>query len=99
MNDVLHANIFFLIASIATIAFVILTCVVMYYVIKILKSIQAIIKRIEDGSDMIAEDVSAMRTFIRGGGLVASIVGLVSAKRRTKKRSSAEAQEATSDES
>jgi hypothetical protein len=99
MNDVLHANIFFLIASIATVAFAILTCVVMYYVIKILKSIQAIIKRIEDGSDMIAEDMSAMRQFVTSGGLVAHLIGLVSTKHRAKKRSSTKVHDETSDES
>lgn len=85
MNEILHANIFFIIASAATIAFAIMVCVAMYYVIKILASIQAIVARVEEGSDVIAEDVAAMRNFVKGGGLVSSIVSFVSGKPRARK--------------
>ncbi|MFM2424298.1 MAG: hypothetical protein RLZZ70_689 [Candidatus Parcubacteria bacterium] len=86
MNEVLHANIFFLIASIATIVFAVMVCVAMYYVIKILASIQAIVARVEAGSDVIAEDISAMREFVAGGGLVSSVLGLFAPKRTTTRR-------------
>ncbi len=86
MNEVLHANVFFIIASVATVAFAIMVCIAMYYVIKILASVQAIVARVEEGSDVIAEDVAAMREFVKGGGLVSSIVSFVSGKPRTRKR-------------
>ncbi len=86
MNEILHANIFFIIASIATVAFAIMLCIAMYYVIKILASVRAIVARVEAGSDIIAEDVATMREFIKGGGLVSSIVGLVSSKSRARKK-------------
>lgn len=77
MNEILHANIFFFIASIATIAFSVLVCIAMYQVIKILKSIRALLERIEAGSDVIAEDVAAVRNFVVKGGLISHLLSLV----------------------
>jgi len=87
MNEVLHANIFFLIASIATVAFAILVCVAIYHVIKILVAVRTIVERIAAVSDMIAEDIGAMRDFVTSGSLVTYIIGLVSGKRRGRTRS------------
>ena len=61
MNEVLHANIFFLIASIATVVFCILISIILYHVLKIIKSLRSIIERIEAGSERIAEDVANVR--------------------------------------
>ena len=76
MNEVLHANIFFVIASVATVAFAIMVCVAMYYVIRILISVRAIAKRIEEGSDMIAEDITSVRNFVVQGGLISHLMSL-----------------------
>jgi hypothetical protein len=96
MNEVLHANIFFIIASVASVAFAIMVCIAMYYVIKILASVQAIVARVEEGSDVIAEDVAAMREFVKGGGFVSSLVSFVSGKPRSHKRAR-RAKDATED--
>lgn len=85
MSEVLQANIFFFIASAATVLFAIMVCIVLYYVIKILVAIRAIVERIEAGSDVIAEDVSAMREFVKSGGLVAYLINRVTPKRRSTK--------------
>jgi hypothetical protein len=88
MTEILHANIFFFIASIATILFSILLCVAMYLVIKILVSIRAILDRIEAGSDMIAEDIQAARDFVAGGGLISHLIGFVTRAGGGRKRRS-----------
>ena len=94
MSEILQANIFFLIASIATIIFSIMACVAMYLIIKILVSIRAILARIEAGSDLIADDILAARAFVAGGGLISHLISFVaraggsrskSRTRRTKK--------------
>lgn len=77
MTEILHANIFFFIASLATITFAIMVCIVLYLVIKILVSIRAILARIEAGSDMIAEDIQAARDFVAAGGLISHLIGFV----------------------
>ena len=87
MTEILHANIFFFIASIATIVFAIMVCIVMYLVIKILISIRAILARIEAGSDMIAEDIQAARNFVAGGGIISHLISFatrVGGGRRTR---------------
>lgn len=91
MTEILQANIFFFIASLATIVFSILACVAMYLVIKILVSIRAILARIEEGSEQIAEDIQSARAFVAGGGLVSHLISLfvrtqsTSAKARAKR--------------
>jgi hypothetical protein len=77
MSEILHANIFFFIASIATIAFAIMGCIAMYHVIKILKSLRTLMEKIEDGSDMIAEDITTMRDFVFKGGMISHLMRLV----------------------
>ena len=71
MNEILHANIFFVIASIATVIFCILLSVILYHVMKIMRSIRSIIERIEAGSEVIANDVANVREMIAGGGMLA----------------------------
>jgi hypothetical protein len=76
MNEILHANIFFLIASIATVCFCLLISFLLYQLIKILQSIRFILNRIEEGSEMIAEDLSNLRQVIMQGGVVSRLMGL-----------------------
>lgn len=67
MNEILHANIFFMIASAATVCFSILVCIALYHLIKIMKSIRVIIDRVEEGTAVLAEDIDALReTFFHG---------------------------------
>ncbi len=77
MTEILHANVFFFIASIATIVFAILICIAMYQVIKILRTVRTLLERIETGSDVIAEDLSSMRNFIMKGGFISHLMGMI----------------------
>ena len=87
MNEVLHANIFFVIASVATVAFCILTCIILYHVIKITKSVRSIVERVEAGSEAIAKDVAQVREFVASGGLFSRIIKFfMGAQTETKRR-------------
>jgi hypothetical protein len=90
MNEVLHANIFFLIASIATVIFSILACMILYQVIKITKVIRSILERIESGSEKIAKDVAHVRSLVSNGGVVSRVitffVGATGAGRRSRSK-------------
>lgn len=78
MNEVLHANIFFVIASIATVIFSIITCFILYQVYKIVKLVRSILERIESASEVVAKDVSEMRSFVtNGGGFFARILNII----------------------
>ena len=96
MTEVLHANIFFVIASIATVLFTVLLCIALYHVIKIIKSIRRIVERVEEGSEVLAEDIEHIRSFVLEGSLISQIVrffmGGISGRSR-KQRGSSEDEE------
>ncbi len=77
MDEVLHANIFFLIASIATVVFCVLISLILYHVLKITKSLRSIIEKIEAGSERIAEDVANVRQLVASGGIFSKIFQFV----------------------
>lgn len=77
MNEILHANIFFIIASVATVIFCVLTCLILYQVLKIIKSLRSIIERIEAGSEVIAEDVAHVRELIASGGMFSRAIQFI----------------------
>lgn len=64
MSEILQANIFFFITSIAVIVFTFLLSVALFHFIKILKSVRKIMERVEVESEAIADDVERLRVFI-----------------------------------
>ncbi len=76
MNEILHANIFFIIASIATTCFCILVCIALYHFIKIVKSVRAIVERIEAGSAALADDIEGLRATFLDGGIFTRILNM-----------------------
>ena len=87
MTEVLQANVFFFITSIAVIAFTLLLCIALYHVIKILKSVRSIVARIEEGSEVIAEDIAYLRQYFKEGSLISHLVGLFFGRREGRKTS------------
>lgn len=77
MSEVLQANIFFFIASIATVIFCIMTCFILYQVYKIMKVARKILERIETASEVVAQDVAQVRELVKGGGLFARILNFI----------------------
>jgi C4-dicarboxylate transporter len=88
VNEVLHANIFFLIASVATVVFCIMVTMVLYQFYKIAQAVRSILDRIEAASEIMADDVAHVRQLIAGGGLFSSILSFIlgSKKRSTRAR-------------
>jgi len=76
MNEILHANIFFFIASIGTVVFMILTSVILFHVLKITKSIRSIVEKVEVGSEVLADDFAELRSQLMSGGFISRIFGL-----------------------
>ena len=74
MNEVLHANIFFVIASVATVVFCILVSFILYQVLKITRSVRAIMERLESASEMMAKDVAHVRELVASGGIFSRIL-------------------------
>jgi len=86
MTEVLQANIFFIIASIATVLFTLIVCVILYHVLKIVRSIRRMVERIEAGSDMLAEDVEHFRSFVMQGSLVSQLINFFMGGRSARRR-------------
>lgn len=74
MDEVLHANIFFFITGIAVIIFTALLCVALFHFIKVLKSLRRIMERIEEGTEVIAEDMHHVREFFTQEGFIARLI-------------------------
>lgn len=89
MTELLQANIFFFIASVATVAFCIIVCLILYQVFKIMQSVRAIIFRIETKSEQIADDIDAMRTFVRRGSVVSTLFNLFAGQQTRRRRKTA----------
>jgi hypothetical protein len=101
MNEILQANIFFFIASVATVVFLILISVILYHVIKIVRSIRSIVEKIEVGSEVLADDVSNLRSqIINGGGFITRFItlfinsGVIGGQERSKRKSSSQTKRA-----
>ena len=77
MTEILQANIFFFITSIAVIIFTSLLCVAVYQVIKILKSVRRIVDRLEEGTEVLADDIENIRTSFNPTKLISFIVGMM----------------------
>lgn len=87
MTEVLQANIFFIITSIAVVVFTLLVCVLVYHLIKIVRAIRRIVDRVEAGSEVLAEDMENIRSSLNPAKLVQFVMGFVPGAKTHKKRS------------
>lgn len=75
MNDVLHANIFFFITSVAVVAVTLMLLVVLWYVIEILREVRKVAKKISKASDGLERDIEYIRTEVKSNlGKVAGLI-------------------------
>jgi uncharacterized protein YoxC len=80
MEDIVKADIFFFIASIAMVMLSILIATILYFVFKMVRTVQRIVDRIEAQSEEIAHDVNNFRSFMYKGSVFASIINLLRRK-------------------
>ena len=90
MSEVLQANIFFYIASVATVVFCIVVTMILFQIFKVMKTIRSILERIDSASEVMAEDVAQVRKLVATGGIVSTIVGLVFGSKKKKRSKVAE---------
>jgi len=86
MNEILHANLFFIIASTGFVLMTIIICLILWQVLKSIKSLRRIIERIDAGSEMIAEDMSQFRSFVAEGSLVSQLIGFFMGHKKRSRR-------------
>ncbi|MEZ4200814.1 MAG: hypothetical protein R3B69_04545 [Candidatus Paceibacterota bacterium] len=85
MSEVLHANIFFVIASVATVCFAIMVCVLLFHIIKIVRAVRRIVERVEQGSEALASDVEELRKNLNPARLFGFVMNIIPTPPKSKK--------------
>jgi hypothetical protein len=82
MNEILHANVFFIIASLATLVFTMFVSVILYQIYKLVRTLRRILERIELGSEQMAIDLQHARQMLAGGGMLGRVLGFFAGRNR-----------------
>ena len=70
MQEFIKADIFFFITSIAVVLVTIGIAVALYYLVRILRNIRDVTERVDEGSKVLAGDLSEIRSTIKREGFV-----------------------------
>lgn len=70
MNEILLANLFFIITGSAVIVVATFVCIVCYHVIKITRKIQALLERLETSAGALLESAKTLRKRIMHGNML-----------------------------
>lgn len=77
MGEILQTNLFFFITGSAVIIITVFLSIVLYHLIKVVRSVRRIIERIEAGSEVLADDFDHVRTVVTGtGSMLMHLLGL-----------------------
>lgn len=68
MQTLIHADIFFFITSIVVVILAIFAIVILFYVLRIVRSVDHIVDNIKKESDSVAADIEMLRTNIKEKG-------------------------------
>jgi len=77
MNEILQANIFFIIASVGVGIFIIITSLILYHVLKVVKAVRRIVERVERGSEALSEDIEELRHNLNLARLISFIMSII----------------------
>ncbi len=77
MTETLQANIFFMIASAGVILLTLLTCIILYQVIRVMQLVRRIMERVELGSEVLADDIESLRENLSPTRLISFIMSMV----------------------
>lgn len=102
MSEVLQANIFFYITSVAVIVVTVLLAVVLVYVLLIVRNVKDITDRVREGSELLANDLGALRDRLQTTGLKFQQLGALFFdrlfRRKRTRRKNAKQEETASEE-
>lgn len=90
MSETLQANIFFLITSIAVGVGTIFVCAILYYVVRIARRIDNITRRIDERSEVIADDLARARAYVVQGKLLRALGAMLGRMFRASTRRSSQ---------
>ena len=70
MNTLVHADIFFFITAIAAVLITIGVIIALYYIICILRNVKDVTERVDEGTKLLAEDMSVFRSSFKSHGFM-----------------------------
>ena len=79
MEEILKADIFFFIATVSVVVVAIMVCILLYHLIKTVKLVERVASRLEEGGEVIAKDLSRIRTKLFGGSVIGLVAGTIGA--------------------
>lgn len=88
MTETLHANIFFIIASVGIVVLTSLACILLYQLIKIVRLIRKIVERVEAGTEVLADDIENLRETLNPARLITFVMGMIPGMAPKKRRRS-----------
>ncbi len=87
MNEILLANLFFIITGTAVLVVAAFVCFLCYHTIKIVQMARAILERVETGTEQLVDDVNALRDHLANGNIFGRILtAVVSAMTQSQQR-------------
>ncbi len=75
MSETLLANIFFIITGSAILVVGAFLCVAVYHVIRVVKLAHTILERVQSSTELIVEDIQALREQLMSGSFMGRVVG------------------------
>ncbi len=94
MNEFLKMDIFFFVTTLVVVLFGVFSLIALYYVIKILKSVDHVAENVSAESDNLREDIIILRSKIRDEGMkikhFMDFFGGMASRSRTKKKTTKE---------
>ena len=85
MGEVLQTNIFFFITAAAVIILTIFLSIVFFHVIKVVKSVRRVMERVEDGSEVLFDDLQHVRSVVTGTStMLGHLLGLKATMREAR---------------
>lgn len=70
MQEFIKADIFFFITSIAVVLVTVGVIIALYYIVRILRNVKDVTERVDEGSKILAEDFSELRSDLKAKGFI-----------------------------
>ena len=68
MEELMKADLFFFITTVAVILLTVFVIIALYYIIRIVRNVRDITERVDEGSKALGEDLKELRTKVKSNG-------------------------------
>lgn len=84
MDSIIHADVFFFIATLGLLVFIVATIVVTCYIVTILHDARNIIRKVQRSTDTVTDTIENIASDVRDDGVIATIGGLFHRQKKKK---------------